>query len=110
MPEDGSVLGTNGLFPRRSITVTLIIKTMSFLVYVLESEKNKRRYVGNTQNLLRRLEQHNAGRCRSTKAYKPWKIVYREMFRSRSAAVKRERTLKSRYGRKILKALIDDGR
>lgn len=63
-------------------------------VYVLESSINKDLYVGFTSNLKSRLKLHNLGRVRSTKAYKPWSLIYYEAFKSKFDATKRERELK----------------
>jgi len=63
-------------------------------VYVLRSEKNKDIYIGFTSNLKVRFNLHNRGKVRSTKAYKPWKLVYFEAYFSKPDATKRERELK----------------
>lgn len=44
---------------------------MEYYVYVLRSIEFKRNYVGFTTNIENRLKQHNTGKTRSTKAYKP---------------------------------------
>ena len=51
-----------------------------YYVYILESEKSGRHYVGLTSNLKRRLTEHNEGKVKSTKRYRPWKIIYTEEF------------------------------
>lgn len=73
-----------------------------YFVYILRSEQFDRRYVGITDNLNRRLQEHNSGKMKSTKAYKPWKIVYHEETLNRIEARKREKYLKSAAGRKFL--------
>ena len=50
----------------------------------------------------RRLTEHNSGKNRSTKAYKPWKIVYTESFMTLTEARKREVFLKTGHGRAYL--------
>jgi hypothetical protein len=45
-------------------------------VYILKSLIKDRFYIGCTANLGNRLKEHNLGKTRSTKTYKPWKIVY----------------------------------
>lgn len=45
-----------------------------FCVYILESQKNKRYYVGSTDDVLRRLSDHNFGKVASTKNLRPWII------------------------------------
>ena len=46
-----------------------------FYVYILKSEKDGRRYVGKTNNLKRRLEEHNSGQTHSTKSRRPFTIL-----------------------------------
>jgi putative endonuclease len=70
-----------------------------YTVYILYSEKYDRYYVGQTDNLEIRLERHNAGTVKSTKAYTPWKIVHTEEFESRSDAVRREHEIKKKKSR-----------
>jgi putative endonuclease len=47
-----------------------------FYVYILKSKTSKRIYKGTTSDLKVRLKQHNAGKVMSTKAYRPWLLVY----------------------------------
>ncbi|MBU0458548.1 GIY-YIG nuclease family protein [Patescibacteria group bacterium] len=73
-------------------------------VYILESEHNEKHwYVGVTNNLKRRLEEHNAGDSYHTKKFKPWKIKNYIAFRDRSKAEKFEEYLKSKSGRALTK-------
>ena len=76
---------------------------MSFVVYVLYSKKYDRFYVGFTQDLKRRLKEHNSGKTKSTKAYLPWVVVYTERVEERTQARKREKYLKSGVGREFIK-------
>jgi len=50
-----------------------------------------------------RLDQHNRGRVRSTKAYRPLELVYKESFKTKSEAYKREMFFKSIDGYRYLK-------
>ncbi|NOX67012.1 MAG: GIY-YIG nuclease family protein [Chlorobi bacterium] len=68
---------------------------MKYYVYILRSLSTDRYYTGCTNNLLRRLKEHNSSRVRSTKSYVPWEIVYTESFESKSNAFKREKEIKS---------------
>jgi len=68
---------------------------MAAYVYMLKSLKDKKFYTGCTADIKKRLKQHNSGRVRSTKARRPFELVYWESFRTRSEAMKRERRLKS---------------
>lgn len=59
-----------------------------------------------SNDLVRRLAEHNEGRNKSTKAYSPWEIVVKELFETRKEARKREKYLKSAAGRKWRKLNI----
>ncbi|UOY08908.1 GIY-YIG nuclease family protein [Muricauda sp. SCSIO 64092] len=72
-------------------------------VYVLKSEIDNRLYVGLTQNVEKRLREHNSGKTRSTKGYRPWQLIYVEEYPDRPTARKREKYLKSGYGKQWLK-------
>jgi putative endonuclease len=66
-----------------------------FIVYILQSLKDGSIYVGYTQDMNRRLSQHNAGKNKSTKQKTPWRLVYCECFLSKTDALIRERKLKN---------------
>jgi putative endonuclease len=76
-----------------------------FIVYALKSEKDGRIYVGFTQDLSRRLKEHNSGKTRSTKGWLPWNVIYTEEVDSREKARAREIYLKSGIGKEFLKSL-----
>jgi len=71
-----------------------------YFVYILLSTIAKKTYVGITDDLKRRLKQHNLGYHFYTKRYKPWKIVFSEKYIDRNAARVREKYLKSAAGRR----------
>ena len=79
---------------------------MEYFVYVLESEKDGRLYKGQTSDIEKRVKEHNSGKTKSTKGYKPWKLVYFETFETRIEAVLREKHFKSGSGREFLKEII----
>jgi putative endonuclease len=72
-------------------------------VYILKSLNHKKLYVGSTNNLERRLSEHNNGFSFYTKRYKPWSVIYLEEYRDINDARKRERYLKSSAGRRFIK-------
>jgi len=51
-----------------------------FYTYVLYSESFGRIYIGQTNNISIRLEKHNIGKVKSTKAFIPWKMIHYEKF------------------------------
>jgi putative endonuclease len=73
-----------------------------FWVYILYSEKTDRYYVGQTNNITDRLERHNEGRNKATKAGMPWVLVHTETYGTRSEAVQRETQIKARKSRKYI--------
>jgi putative endonuclease len=74
-----------------------------YTVYVLKSTVIKKSYVGITNDLERRLREHNEGKSYFTKRYLPWIVVYKEQVQDREEARKREKYLKSAAGRRFLK-------
>ena len=65
-----------------------------YCVYVLQSKKDKGIYIGYTNDLKRRLEEHNKGLCPSTKDKRPFRVVAYEGYSSEIDARTRERRLK----------------
>ncbi len=74
-----------------------------FKTYILQSILDSTYYYGHTKDLKNRLDSHNKGRVRSTKAKRPWKVFYFEAFESKSEAYKREMFFKSIEGYKFLR-------
>jgi len=74
-------------------------------VYAIRSTNRKCIYVGMTNNLERRLLEHNKGENKSTKAYKPFELIYSEHFINRIEARIKEKYLKSGIGKEFLKSL-----
>lgn len=72
------------------------------ILYVIKSITDSFRYVGITNNLKRRLNQHNNRLNKSTKSYRPFKLILSEKYKSYEEARKREIFLKSGVGRKFL--------
>ncbi len=83
--------------------MNLVVNTKYFYVYVLRSIKFERNYVGFTKDVEKRLLDHNSGRTKSTKPYKPWKIMFFEQFSSKAEALSREKFLKTGQGRDFIK-------
>ena len=68
--------------------------TNMFFLYILKSQRSGRHYIGITEDPEQRLAKHNKGDVRSTKAFRPWGLVYREEFLNKSDARRREIFLK----------------
>ncbi|MEP2239944.1 MAG: GIY-YIG nuclease family protein [Maribacter sp.] len=76
-------------------------------MYILRSEADGRLYKGMTNNLRKRIEEHNSGKNKSTKGFLPWVLVYNEEFETRIEARVREKYFKSGIGRAYLKSILN---
>ena len=74
-----------------------------YFTYILLSKIVKKTYVGHTDNLIRRLEEHNSGKSIFSRRYKPWIILYSESYKKEADAIKREKYFKSAAGRRWIK-------
>jgi len=63
-------------------------------------------YVGLTDNVHRRLNEHNSGKNKTTKSYGPFKLIHTESFKTRADARIREKELKSGFGKEFLKKIV----
>lgn len=77
------------------------------ILYLLRSVNFSKSYVGITDNLERRLKEHNSGKSFYTKRYLPWRIIYTEEFKDFKEAREREKFYKSSVGRRALKKIFD---
>ena len=75
-----------------------------FYVYLIKSISHpEQKYIGQTDDLKRRLEQHNAGYSIHTAKYKPWELVNYFAFSSKDAALEFEQYLKTGSGHAFAK-------
>lgn len=79
-----------------------------YTVYILQSLRDKRTYLGCTHNLNNRIKEHNLGEVKSTKNRSPFKLVYKEEFEDRYEAFKREKHFKTAWGRRQLKKILSN--
>ena len=79
-----------------------------YYVYVLRSQTTGRRYVGQTDDVDRRLREHNTPTHNAKKFTSrqagPWKLIHQESYPTRTEAMRREKWLKSGVGRAWLDA------
>ena len=80
---------------------------MISFVYVLKSIEGYR-YIGMSENVMKRLEQHNNKMVHSTKHGTNWRIIHLEKYTTLSEAVRRERWLKTGVGRDWLSNNVPD--
>ena len=76
-----------------------------YKVYAIKSKNRNYIYVGLTSNLEERLQRHNSGREKTTRAYRPFELIYLEDQPTREEARKREKYLKSGVGKEFLKKI-----
>ena len=74
-----------------------------FYVYVLQSKKSGKWYTGYSNNLKRRVKEHNSDLVISTKNSGPLKLIYYEACLSQKDAIAREKYLKTGMGKRFLK-------
>jgi len=78
---------------------------MTCFVYILKSQKDGKRYVGLTDDIERRIKQHNVGRVVSTRSRRPFVLERFEEFSDRVTARVREKYYKTAAGRRFLDKL-----
>ena len=75
-------------------------------IYILQSEKDAKYYIGSTGNLERRLIKHNAGATTSTRNRRPLRLIYSEAYLTKTEAIKREYQIKGYKGGGAFKKLF----
>jgi putative endonuclease len=76
------------------------------IVYAIWSERFNRIYVGMSQDIEKRLKEHNAGITQSTRAFRPWKIIFTANFENWEIGRSAEKYYKSGIGKEFLKKLV----
>ena len=76
---------------------------MFYYLYVLKSLKDDKLYIGTTENLIRRIKEHQSGKVTSTKSRLPLKLIYYEAYTDENKCSKQELFYKSGIGREALK-------
>lgn len=80
-----------------------------FYVYVLESKKKEGGlYIGYTNDLKKRIKEHNQGLNTSTKPFRPWQLIYYEACLNKEDAKRREKYFKTSQGRRLLKRRLKE--
>ena len=75
--------------------------------YILKSINFDKLYIGSTENLRDRLDEHNTGKSKFTKSFLPWKVVYYEAHLTKTLARKAEIFYKTGQGRRQIKKKLD---
>ena len=79
---------------------------MSHSVYILESETSGNYYVGSSEKPEKRLQFHNTVEKGFTSRYRPWRIIFKKEYESKSEALRAERKIKSWKNRKMIERVI----
>ena len=77
-----------------------------YYTYVLKSAKDQKLYIGFTEDLKRRFDEHNNGSVESTRKRRPFAIVYYEACLEKEKALQREKYFKTGFGRRYLTSRI----
>ncbi|MFA4981968.1 MAG: GIY-YIG nuclease family protein [Candidatus Omnitrophota bacterium] len=77
-----------------------------YYIYIIYSPKCQKYYIGSTGNVTKRLAGHNQNKTCSTKNRGPWELVHKEDFDIKTAALKREKQIKSYKGGRLFKKLM----
>ncbi|MBU0671176.1 GIY-YIG nuclease family protein [Patescibacteria group bacterium] len=83
-----------------------ILTIMKYYLYLLESQIDKSYYLGVTNNIKRRLKEHNSGHSKYTKSKRPWKLIDFIEYDSISEAYKNERMLKQKKKRELVRSFF----
>ena len=77
-----------------------------YYTYILYSPDLDKYYIGSTNNLKRRLEDHNRGKNKFSRQAQTWELKYSETFQTRAEAFKREQAIKKKKSRIYIERLI----
>ena len=81
---------------------------MGYFVYIIQSKADQSFYIGSTVNTEARINFHNKGLQRYTKAKRPWELVCKEEFQTKKEALLREKTIKRKKSKKYIEWLIEE--
>ncbi len=99
------VIGSTPIFST-SIPPLAGFFVMAYTLYILYSAQINRYYVGYTEDLNIRINQHNSGLSTYTAKANDWVVVYTEKFANRDLAMNREKYIKAQKSRKFIEELI----
>ena len=87
---------------------TILLMNIFYFVYVLLSQKDNKFYIGSTDNLKRRLKEHQQGKNISTAKRLPLELIYFEGHRSKLDASRRENYFKTTKGKTTLRTMLKE--
>ncbi|MCC6289715.1 MAG: GIY-YIG nuclease family protein [Chitinophagaceae bacterium] len=77
-----------------------------FYVYILQSMKDFSFYIGQCSDLDKRMSKHTDGLSKYTATKRPWKLVYFELYKTRTEAITREKYIKAMKSKKYIIDLV----
>jgi len=80
-------------------------KIIMYFIYAISSLERNYIYVGLTDDIERRISEHNGGKNKTTKPYLPFILIYTEEFTTRAEAREKEKYYKSGVGKEKLKEI-----
>ncbi len=80
-----------------------------YYTYILYSPKFAKHYTGHTDDLERRILEHNeTGEKGYTIRFRPWELLHYEVYKTRTEAIMREKFFKTGVGRELIKKMISE--
>jgi len=77
-----------------------------YFVYILQSLKDKKLYIGLTEDIEKRINEHNSGKNFSTKSRRPFKLIFYEALPTLEESVEREKFYKTGRGHEIIYKIL----
>jgi putative endonuclease len=94
------------LVRNQQVRGSIPLSSTMYYVYVLESLKDGKYYIGVTKDVDRRLKEHNCGYSKSTSPRRPFRLVHSEQFSGIKEAYSRERFLKSKKSKNLIEKIV----
>lgn len=79
-----------------------------YYVYILYNKGKNFIYIGYSENLKQRIDEHNNGYSKSTKPYVPLELIHYEAYKNKKDAKRREMYLKTNRGRTTLMTMLKE--
>lgn len=79
-----------------------------YYVYVLQSLRNDKFYIGYTRDLRRRIEEHKSGKSHTTKRMLPIRLIFYESYLNKTDAIRREYYFKTSKGKTSLRLMLKE--
>ena len=92
--------------PRKAVAKRQPFLFMSYTVYIIYSPILDKYYIGYSEDVVLRLEQHNSGISTFTAKASDWQLKYSEVYPTRETAMKREKEIKNKKSRKYLEWFV----